>query len=396
MAVPPRKRRRTILLVGDTLHVGGTEGQFVQLALRLNRSKWDIDVTCVRAEGRLRATLEAAGIAVWTCGRGSFTPVPFLRAVWSLARYLRARDISLVHAFGFYSNILGVLAARLAGTPVVVASQRDLGDLRSKPACRLHSSVLRFADRVVVNSEAVAERLQGRRALTQRVAVIRNGVDLGRFSPRTEGATLGRDTMTVGTLANLRPEKGLLELVRAAALVHDRCPSARFLVWGDGPLRRDLEAAIRQFQLDGIVTLAGSTDEPELVLRRLDVFVLPSLSEACSNGLLEAMATALPVVTTDVGGNPLLVEHEMTGLRVPPGDPPALAAAIVRLIDTPEFAKALAIRARARVQATFGLDRMVADTESFYEEALAQASDGREPDVARMTAAPGNVKGTPV
>src|SRR5262249_39753353 len=118
------------------------------------------------------------------------------------------------------------------------------------------------------------------------------------------------------------------------------------------------------------VTLRGSTTVPEVVLRELDIFVLPSLSEACSNGLMEAMATALPVVATAVGGNPGLVENEVTGLLVPRGDAAAIAKALIRLVEDRRLAARLGEKAYIHAQRTFGMERMVGRTEAFYAQAL--------------------------
>jgi len=115
--------RPGVLLIGDTLHVGGTEGQFVEVACGLDRSRWDIHLTCLDAVGPLRARIEASGMVVWSCGRGSFKSPRFVLAAWGLARYLRAHRIRLVHCFDFYSNILGVTAARIAGAPAVIAER---------------------------------------------------------------------------------------------------------------------------------------------------------------------------------------------------------------------------------------------------------------------------------
>lgn len=363
--------RLPILLMGDTLNLGGTEGQFVEVACGLDRSRWEIHVSCLRAEGPLRKRLEAAGVDAWSCGSGSFKSPRFAMSAWKLARYMRAHRIRLVHSFDFYSNILGVLAARLAGVPVVIASQRDLGDLRPWFQRRVHRVVLRLADYLLVNSQAVADRVTlDRTAVPSRIVVIPNGVDLARFSPapipkQPQGEVI------IGTLGNLRTEKGLADLLRAASLIYVQCPDVRFLIWGEGPLRPDLEKLIRELGVDGTVNLRGTTVEPEAALRELDVFVLPSLSEACSNVLLEAMATGLAVVATRVGGNPALVEDEETGLLVPPADPAALAKAIIRLIEEPALRTQLAERGRDRVRAEFGIDPLLARIEALYEAALA-------------------------
>ena len=362
--------RPGVLLIGDTLNLGGTEGQFVEVACGLDPSRWSVHVSCLRAVGPLRMRLEAAGIRARSCGRGSFKSPRFPLAVWELARYLRAHRIRLVHSFDFYSNILGVPAARLARVPVI-ASQRELGDLRPRLQRRVHWMALRLADSVLVNSGAVAERLRLSRAVAPgRLVVIPNGVDLARFSPAPEPGRGRPGLITVGTLANLRPEKGIQDLLRAMSLVRDRYPQGRLAIWGGGPLRADLEGLIGELGLRAEARLHGPTTEPEAALRALDIFVLPSLSEACSNVLLEAMASGLPVVATRVGGNPVLVEDEMTGLLVRPGDPDALAKAIIRLVEDPMLARRLGASAYDVVRSRFGVDRMLSRVQALYERAL--------------------------
>src|SRR5207245_1449378 len=116
---------KVLVSVGLVVGLGGTEGQFVELASRLDRSMWDVHVSCIRAEGPLRARLEAAGVRAWSCGRGSLKSLGALARVWRLTRYLRHARIDLVHTFDFYSNVVGGVAARLAGIRAVIASQRD-------------------------------------------------------------------------------------------------------------------------------------------------------------------------------------------------------------------------------------------------------------------------------
>lgn len=360
----------SVLLIGDTLNFGGTEGQFVEVACGLAGAGWDVDVACMRAEGPLRGRLESAGLRPWTCGRGSFKSPRFIGAVRALARHLREREVQIVHCFDFYSNVMGVPAARLARVPAVIASQRDLGNLRPWHQQRLHGTMLRVATHVLVNSEAIAERLADTRAARSgHLSVIRNGVDLSRFGP-VEASGQGPGSVVVGTLANLRPEKGLHQLVEAAALVKRRIPGVSFAIWGEGPLRPALEAQIQAQGLVDTVFLHGATREPQQALRGCSLFVLPSLSEACSNVLMEALATGLPVIATRVGGNPWLVEDDRSGLLVPPGDPSALAEAIVRVLLTPALATRLAAAARTRAVAEFGMDRMLGQMEDLYRHVL--------------------------
>lgn len=374
-------RLPSVLLVGDTLSFGGTEGQFVEVARGLDRGRWDVDVACIRAEGPLRSRLESVGLRPWSCGGGSFKSPRIGLAVLNLARHLRARKVSIVHCFDFYSNALGVPAARLARVPAVIASQRDLGNLRPWHERRIQAAMLRLATHVMVNSDAIAERLaRTRAARSGRLTVIRNGVDLQRFGPPLHSAVRPKGP-TVGVLANLRPEKGLRQLVEAAALVKQRAPETSFAIWGEGPLRSELEARVRALGLVDTVRLHGSTREPENALRQCDMLVLPSLSEASSNVVLEAMASGVPVVATRVGGTPALVSHGETGLLVPPGDPRALADAIVKLVQTPGLAEQLAAGARARALAEFGMNRMLERIDDLYCRTLGR--DAKAPAEAR-------------
>jgi len=286
---------------------------------------------------------------------------------------MRARAVTVVHSFDFYTNILALPAARLAGVRTIIGSQRNLGNLRSPAQQAIHDLCLRLATHVHVNSEAVRERvLQVRGISRERLTVIPNGVDLGRFSPLMESPR--HDTgLVVGALSNLRPEKGLVQLLHAVATVRERWPEVRLVIWGEGSQRHELEGLVASLNLAASVKLPGSTEFPEVALRDLDVFVLPSLSEACSNGLMEAMATGLPVIATSVGGNPEHVDDEVTGLLVPPGDSTALAKAIARLVEDRAWAARLGQQARAYAQSMLGMDRMVARTEALYVQALGRA-----------------------
>jgi L-malate glycosyltransferase len=357
-----------VLLMGDTLRIGGTEGQFVELACRLDRARWQVEVGCIRPEGPLRARLDAQGIRPWVTGPASFKSPGVAVAIAALRRRIQEHRIVLVHSFDFYSNLLALPAARLAGVRAVVGSQRDLGDLRPRAQRLLHRRCLRLATHVAVNSDAVRERLEAQGIDARRVTVLPNGVDLSRFAP-PEKARSG-SPRRVGVVGNLRPEKGLADLVRAMAVVRERRQDVELVIWGEGPMRAELEELLRSLAFDPAQVLRGTTTRPEEALRDLDIFVLPSLSEASSNGLMEAMATGLPVVATAVGGNPGLVQNEVTGLLAPAGDPAALAQPILRLVEDARFAARLGARARAHAESTFGMEGMVARTEAFYVQAL--------------------------
>jgi glycosyltransferase involved in cell wall biosynthesis len=356
--------RPAVLLLGDTLNLGGTERQFVFVARGIDKTLWDVHLACLRAEGPLRSELEGAALHAWSCGHGSLKPHRSLRTILKLAGYLRRHHIDLVHSFDFYSNMVGIPAARLVGA-AVIASQRNLGNLRPRLQQWLHERMLRRATGVLVNSKAILTRL--RSIPEDRIVVIPNGIDTTRFRPPRDPRPA---VSAFGTVANLRPAKGLDDLIHATALVRTWHPHVRVLVWGEGDARPALEALIDRLGLRGTVELRGATGDVPAALRECHAFVLPSRSEGCSNALLEAMACGLPVIASDAGGNIEIVAEGRAGLLVPSGDRGALADAMIQLIEDPALAERLAIQDAERVRTDFSIDRMMEGVQAAYHRTL--------------------------
>jgi glycosyltransferase involved in cell wall biosynthesis len=233
----------------------------------------------------LRTVLEGSGVRPWSCGPRSLKSPGVAVAIRRLVRHLRSHRVTIIHSFDFYSNVLGMLAGRLARVPAVIASQRDLGNLRPAMQQRLHRAVLRLAHRVVVNSPAVAERLRHDGTVgPERICLVPNGVDTRRFAPVARSDRPAGVTVT--TLANLRPEKGIADFIYAAARVREAYPDTRFEVWGDGPLRPELDALVGRLGAGGSTRLRGRTTAPEAALRAADIFGAP----LAQRGVLERAA----------------------------------------------------------------------------------------------------------
>jgi glycosyltransferase involved in cell wall biosynthesis len=191
--------------------------------------------------------------------------------------------------------------------------------------------------------------------------VIELGIDLDRFG---QGRSV-LDGIVVGNVARLAEQKGHRDLIAAAPAVLERHPDARFAVAGDGELRAELEALARP--LGEQFTFLGERDDVPDLLASFDVFAYPSRFEGLCLAVIEAQAAGVPVVATPVGGIVENVVDGKTGLLVPPRDPVALAGAIVRILDDPELARALAERARPRVRERYTRQRMVERTLALYD-----------------------------
>src|SRR5262249_35738590 len=189
--------------------------------------------------------------------------------------------------------------------------------------------------------------------------IISNGVDLGRYrrspDPATNRARLGfdRDRRYVASVARFHPVKDHPTLLRAFAVVASTRSDVDLLLVGDGTLRGGLERLARDLGITERVRFMGIRDDVADILSTVDVFALTSLSEAASITLLEAMASELPVVVTDVGGNPEIVRHGIDGLLAPRGDAAAVAAALLRLLDDPRSAASMGRAAAERVRTMF-------------------------------------------
>ncbi len=379
--------------------IGGTERHVVNLGHALDRSSFDLTFACLKRFGDLLAEIDTRRIPISEYRVKSLYPHKTLREQLKFARDLRRNRTHIVHSYNAYANIFALPAARLARTPLVIASIRDTGIYLTPTQSRVQRFLCRFADCILVNAEAVRRWLEGQGYPSEKIAVIRNGVDLARFRPRPGNGAIRRSlglpprSPLVAVFARLDQNKGIEYFLEAAAIVAARNPGVRFLIVGDkfvlkeGAIvgdvahRESLEGRARRLGLEGRVAFTGfRLDVPE-ILAEVSVSVLPSLSEGLPNAVLESMAAGVPVVATRVGGIPEAVEDGLSGMLVPPGDGAALARAIGMLLEKPELARRLGRAGRERVEVSFSLDRMVRRTQGLYvgmlERAMARRARGR-------------------
>jgi sugar transferase (PEP-CTERM/EpsH1 system associated) len=280
--------------------------------------------------------------------------------------------------------------ALLAGVPARVHGEhgRDVEDLegRSRRYRWIRRAYRPFVQRYVALSQDLAAYLEQRVGVpSQRIAQIYNGVDTERFRPATRhrepiaGCPFTDPSLwLVGTVGRMQTVKAQTLLVRAFVLALELAPALRdrlrLVVVGDGPLRAEAQAILDGCGAGALAWLPGERADVPDVMRGLDCFALPSLAEGISNTILEAMASSLPVLATNVGGNSELVVHGETGELVPAGDPQALAMGLIRMAADRTRAVALGSAGRARVEARFSLPAMVASYRRLYDGMLAERS----------------------
>jgi glycosyltransferase involved in cell wall biosynthesis len=330
-----------------------------------------MEICALTRVGTRLAELEQAGIVVHGTSyakqvRQSNT-LRLLGTIDSIRRIVRRGRFDIVHTYLFWSDLLGVTGARLAGCPRIIVGRRALHAWIHSRSALFHgleqfTNVL--ASEVIANSEAVLrDAVANERFLPRRRTVIYNGIDVSAYTP---SPTNGKGPLRLVTVGGLAPRKGQEYAIQAIRLVHAAGVDARLTLVGSGEDEAKLRQITTELGVNDLVTFAGERPDPRPYLALADVFLLPSRQEGFSNAILEAMATALPVIATDVGGNAEAIVQDKGGLIVPPEQPDALAAAITKLAGKRDELPDMGRFNRARVAERFSLEGSARSLADWY------------------------------
>jgi len=296
-----------------------------------------------------------------------------LAAALAIRRLLRGRRADVVHANEPHALTSAWLARAHRSVPLIASRRIEL-PLSSDS---LSMARYRAAGRLVAVSDFVGKSVIGSGLPPERVEVIYVGEEIpakisqaDRDSARNRFA-IGQESLCLGNVAALVPEKGHVLLLRAFADLRAQFPQSVLLLAGEGPEQAKLQGLVRELRLDGVVKLPGFVADVECVYAATDLFVFPSHHEPLACAMLSAMAHGLPVVAFARGGNPEAVEDGKNGVLVKELDSSALAAAIARLFSNPAEARQLGEAARETISSRFSADRMVDATLHLYERLIA-------------------------
>ena len=365
------------MLFTDSFLRGGTEGQFIRLVRSLDRTRYDIFVGCLHRHGPLLKEVEPLGVPIVEFPINSLYNYGSAKLFLRLVRFLQREQIQILHAFGFYTSIFTVPAGRIAGVPVVLASRRELLNLRSPWQQRAISVACKFATAVIVNSQAAGDDVIFRGFVNRKkIELLPNCINLQEFKASRPSEEIRRElaipaaSIVVGALGNLRPEKDLGTFLLAARGVRNIDPTVEFLVIGDGAGRDDLKRLAVDLDLSECVHfLSDRPDVPDLIAI-LDILVMSSYTESFPNAILEAMAMGVPVIATHVGGIPEIVDEGQTGFLVPPKDPQAISDRILDLCQNSSQRLRMGRAAHKRVEDEFTVQEVTGKLESIYAKLL--------------------------
>lgn len=362
-----------ILYIDNTSGMfGGGQVSLLELLKRIDRVQFK-PVIVLSESGKLKDEIEKIGL------ENEIIPMPAIRpfailnvnqAIGKLNDFIRTNQISLVHANTSRAAFYAVKAVRKLKIPVVWHVRIPHRDIL------LDGFLARWSSAIIVVSQAVKDRFDWLKG--NKVNVIYNGVDVQKFSPASPGGEirrkfgLGDSDMVIGTAGRLSSEKGLECLILAAQSLVKAHSDIKFLIIGDGneKYRRFLQDKIKGLKLESNFIFTGFCEDVSEIMRVLDIFCLPSLTEGFNRTLLEAMACGLPVVATSVGGNVEIVKNEVNGLLVPSGNVESLKVAIEELLKKKERAKKMGLEGQKTIRENFDIETNVKKTEEIYLQIL--------------------------
>jgi glycosyltransferase involved in cell wall biosynthesis len=351
---------------------GGGQISLLELLAHMDTTK-SLPFVIVGEEGKLIKEVKKLGIECSLLPMPSFkwlNPLPFFAGFWRIFNFVRKQKIKLIH-----SNTSR--AALYAGPMAKILSIPLIWHVRVPPPDNLLDRFLvLFSSRIIAVSRAVKRRFAWLKK--DIVETIYNGVDTRKFSPGlaqdnlTKKFQIDSQDILIGTVGRLSPEKGLEYLFLAVRELVNVYPRTKVLIVGDGDkkYRLSLQEKVKDLELSPHIFFVGIYEDVPQILRCLDIFSLPSLTEGFNRSLLEAMACGLPVVATAVGGNVEIVQDGVNGLLVPPSNPGALASAIAELLKDKEKARKMGLEGTLLVKENFSIDINVRKIEKLYLQIL--------------------------
>ena len=369
--VPESSRPVRLLIVCSTLHIGGAEQVAASIAKNVESRHFHVQVCCLKENGVVGRSIQAQGISLRTLGKPSSGHIDRLTSL-KLLSLIRREKIDVIHTHDVHGLMDASVCRRVCGDVRHVHTfhfgnypNRDRSSWRAERLC------WRSPDALVAVGHVQAEKIQDLYAIPKsRLRVIWNGVESGSLAPACDRRLLlDGPRPVVLSVSTLIEQKGIANLLQAARLLKNEGYRFRLIIAGHGHLRDSLEQMSRSLAINDRVEFLGWVpNAAQRILPACDVFVQSSLWEAMSVVVLEAMAAARPLVVTRVGENEHVIEHERSGLVVPPSDARALADALAKVLTDDALAARLGQSARRRYLERFTMQPMLDAYEALYLE----------------------------
>ncbi|NOT68508.1 MAG: TIGR03088 family PEP-CTERM/XrtA system glycosyltransferase [Methylophilaceae bacterium] len=377
-------RKREVLLIAHVVHhfrVGGMENGMVNLINHMPKDRFKHVIICLDDYTDFSKRIQRDDVQFYALSKPAGRDISWYFRLWRLLRKLKP---NVVHTRNL-SALEAQLVAAAAGVRARVHGEhgRDMFDLHGEN--RKYNLLRKLVRPLVGHYIAVSQDLEqwlihtvGARP--QRVSQIYNGVDSTQYFPRVETRTIGpngfaaESAFVIGSVGRMAEVKDFPNLVRAFIRLLEIEPTARqrarLVIIGDGVSRATCLALLKAAKAEHLAWLPGERSDVSELMQNMDLFVLPSLGEGISNTILEAMSCGLPVIATDVGGNPELVQNEITGTLVPVSDPEFLAQTLLKYFLNDDLLEVHGMNSRKRIESQFSMSAMVQSYLNVYEKVL--------------------------
>jgi len=375
-----------ILYVIDNIEFGGGERVFSQIIRGLDKERFGVFVAS-NPGGIFEEKLTEVGIKIDpVCMTNRYN----LGIISRLKKIIKTKDVRIVHSQGGRADFFARTAARISHAPIIISSIAmmvegyDVSILRKSLYVLMDRHTERWVDRFIILSEASRRTLIERHKIPpEKIVKIHNGIEIEEYHPdikevKNKKSELRRelglksDVPVIGAIGRLVWQKGFEYLIQAIPQVIQAFPEAKFLIVGEGPLRRGLEELSERQKIEDNIIFTGFRSDIKDILATIELLAMPSLLEGLPLVLLEGMAMAKPIVATRIDGITEVLENGETGLLVPAKNPHDLAEAIIEILKNKTKADLLGQNARKIVEEKFSVKRMVEQTELVYEKLLTE------------------------
>ena len=362
-----------VMRVIPNIGMGGAEKRMAALLSVMDKSRFNFSVCALQDKNRdfLVEKLLKAGVKFYNIGMRSALD---LGAVFRLVDIMKTEKIDILHTHMFPGNTAGKLAGIIAGVPVIVGNEHNVDDWKKPWHLLVDRMLFSRTDRVIMVSEKVKEfYIKHAGYKREKTVVIYNGVEDIKEPPEETRLGIRRKygfeegDLVCGTAARYIPQKGMEIILRAAESLRD-IKGIKFMLIGEGPLKRQYLDFIREKGLEGKITVEDVKPDIYNYISAFDIVLLTSYREGFSNFIIEAGSLGKPVIATDVGGNGEAVKDGESGFIIKTGDPAALREKIMYFWNDRAAAVRFGAKGRDIVKNTFSLDRMAKDTENLYLE----------------------------
>lgn len=370
-----------VIIVIDSLDGGGAESQAIKLASGLKKENINVTLFPLRSGGTLTKLATNLGIEIIEGNLHSSRNIKsFVKGFILLCRTIRLKNPAIVHSFLPFSNFLGSLAGFISSAKYTITSRRGLIKLNYlKKRWRLLDKISNFlSDKIIVNSEAIIDEMINFDSVDlNKVICIRNGINLEKFNIKDYCINNMRSTLSLSNsdfawakVANFSSIKGHKDLINAFKNIHIKYNSKLFLIGKDNGTLNELKDLVATLGLESKIKFLGFREDIPEILLAMDGYICASHTEGFSNAILEAMASGLPIVATNVGGNPEIIRNEKNGLLVKSKDINALTRAMIKIMEDSHLSQKISKDALKTVNQKYNTNKMIKSHIDIYKEAV--------------------------